>query len=75
MTRNVAQDPLHHVTYTATKFKAATSNYLGGDTFTRNVTDGRTVRRTDDGPNWYKIIIPLFLKKKSGKTKARGLSS
>ena len=40
VTRNVAHYPLHHVTYSATKFEVATSNDLGGDTFTRNVTDG-----------------------------------
>ena len=44
--------PLHHVTYSTTKFEAATFNGLGGDT--RNVTDrrtdGRTDGRTDDGP-------------------------
>ena len=54
VTLNVAQCPLHHVTYSPTKFEVATSNGLGGDTFTRNVTDGRTHgqtdRRTDDGP-------------------------
>ena len=27
---NVAQYPLHHVTYSATKFEVATSNSLGG---------------------------------------------
>ena len=27
--------PLHHVTYSATKFEVATSKGLGGDTFTR----------------------------------------
>ena len=32
---NVAQYPLHHVTYPATKFEVARSNRLGGDTFTR----------------------------------------
>ena len=42
ITRNVAQYPLHHVTYSATK----SSNGLGGDTFTINLTDGQT----DDGP-------------------------
>ena len=42
VTRNVAQYPLHHVTYLDTKFKLALSNGLGGDTFTRNVADGRT---------------------------------
>ena len=54
VTRNVVQYPLHHMTYSSTKFEVATSNGLGGDTFTRNVTDGRTHRRTDrrteDGP-------------------------
>ena len=29
-TRNVAQYPLHHWTYLATKFEVATSNGLGG---------------------------------------------
>ena len=37
VTRNVAQYPLHHVTYSTTKFEVATSNGLGGDTFTRSV--------------------------------------
>ena len=39
VTQNVAQYPLHHVTYSAVKFEVATSYCLGGDTFTRNVTD------------------------------------
>ena len=34
-TRNFAQYPLHHVTYTTAKFEVATSNSLVGDTFTR----------------------------------------
>ena len=34
-TGNVAQYPLHHVNYSDTKFEVATSNNLGGDTFTR----------------------------------------
>ena len=46
VTQNVAQYPLHHVTYSTKKFEVAASNGLGGDTFTRNVTHGRT----DDGP-------------------------
>ena len=46
VTLNVAQYPLHYVTYSTTKFEVATFNGLGGDTFTRNVTD----RQTDDGP-------------------------
>ena len=36
VTQNIAQYPLHHATYIATKFEVATSNHLGGDTFTRN---------------------------------------
>ena len=35
VTQNVTQCPLHHVTYSAIKYKAATANSLGGDTFTR----------------------------------------
>ena len=72
VTRNVAQYPLHHVTYSTTKFKVATSNGLGGDTFTRNVTDGRTHGRTDRRTDRRrtdfdtKLIYPFFLKKKAG---------
>ena len=52
------------MTYSATKFEVATSNCLGGDTFTRNVTDAQTDgRRTDFGT---KLIYPFFLKKKAG---------
>ena len=70
VTRNVTQYPLHHVIYASTKFEAATSNRLGEDTITRNVTDGRTDgqthgrtdgRRTDFGT---KLIYPIFLTKK-----------
>ena len=66
VTRNVAQYPLHHVTYSATKFEVTTFNGLEGDTFTRNVTHGRTDartdgqtvgRRTDFGS---KLIYPFF---------------
>ena len=35
VTLNVTQCPLHHVTYSATKFEVTTSNRLGGDTITR----------------------------------------
>ena len=35
VTQNVAQYPLHHGTYSVTKFEVATSIRLGGDTFTR----------------------------------------
>ena len=47
VTQNVAQYPLHHVSYSATMFEVATSNRLGGDTFTRNVTDTHPHRGTD----------------------------
>ena len=47
VTQNVAQYPLHHVTYSATKFEVAMANGLGGDTFTRNMTDRRTHAHTD----------------------------
>ena len=66
------------MTYSPTKFEVATSNGLGGDTFTRNVTDGRTHGRTDgrtdrrtDGRRTdfdTKLIYPFFLKKKAGIT-------
>ena len=46
VTRNIAQYPIHHVTYSATKFEFNTFNGLGGDTFTRNVTDGRVLLDT-----------------------------
>ena len=62
VTQNVAQYTLHHVTYSATKSGVATSKGLGGDTFTRNVTDSCT-----EDWLWYKINIPFFLKKKAGK--------
>ena len=35
VTQNVAQYPIHHVTYPATKFEVATSIRLGGVSFTR----------------------------------------
>ena len=45
VTQNDALYPLHHVTYSAVIFEVATSNGLGGDTFTRNVTDRWTTDR------------------------------
>ena len=63
------------MTYSAIEFEVATSNGLGGDTFTRNVKDGQADRRTDrrtDGRTTdrlcYEIYIPFFLKKKAGIT-------
>ena len=52
---NVVQDPQHCVTNADTKFEVATSNGLGGDTFTRNVTY-----------NGLTINIRLFSKVKAG---------
>ena len=62
------------MTYSTTKFEIATSYGLGGDTFTRNVADGRTHGRTDsvhtDGRTtdrlWHEINIPFFSREKSG---------
>ena len=61
-TRNVAQYPLHHVTYAAIKFEVATSNILGGDTFTRNMTD-RLMQGWTTDRLWYEINIPFFYRK------------
>ena len=72
VTRNVAQYSLHHVTYSATKSEGTTSNRLGGDTFTRNVTvarpHGRTSARTDRRRTDFgmKLIYPFLSKEKSG---------
>ena len=35
VTQNVAQYPLHHVTYAPAKFEVATSNHLSKNVFTR----------------------------------------
>ena len=61
VSQNVAQYLLHHVTYLGTKFEAAMSKGLGGDTFTRNVTDIQT-----DGPTLVRNYYTLFSKEKSG---------
>ena len=37
VTRDGAQYPLYHVTYSAAKFEVATSKGLGGDAFTRKI--------------------------------------
>ena len=49
VTENIAQYPLHHVTYAATKFEVAMSNGLGRDAFTRNVMDAKMHGQTEDG--------------------------
>ena len=56
VTLNVAQYALHYVTYAATKFEVARSNGLGGDIFTRNMTD----TQTDDGPTLVRNEYTLF---------------
>ena len=66
--RHVAQYPLHHVTYLATEFKAATSNCLGGETIYKKRdggTDGWTDGWTTDRL-WYGINIPIFTNENSG---------
>ena len=35
VTQDIAKYPLHHVTYSNTKFEFATSDGLGGDAFTK----------------------------------------
>ena len=35
--KNIAQYPLHHMTYAPAKFEVAMSNGLGGDAFARNI--------------------------------------
>ena len=52
------------MSYATVKFQVAMYNRLGGDTITRNVTDGQTHRLTK-GRLWYGNNIPLFPKKKS----------
>ena len=69
VTQNVTQYPLHHVIYAPTKFQGATSNGLGEDTITRNVTDGRTDRQTHGRTTdrlWNEINIPYFSYEKAG---------
>ena len=56
VTRDVSQYP--YVIFASAKFKVATSNGLGEDIITRNVTDGQTDRRwTDFGT---KFIYSIF---------------
>ena len=66
VTRNVAQYPLHHVTFSTTKIEVATSNGLGGEILTRNVTDRQTDGRATNHFGT-KLIYPFFLKKQTGK--------
>ena len=47
--------------YASTKFEVASSNCLGEDTITRNVTDGRTTDLL-----WYDFNIPYFSNEKAG---------
>ena len=57
-TQNVALYLLNHVTYTPAKFRVARLNGLGGDAFTRKVTDVQM----NDGPTLVRNLnIPLFL--------------
>ena len=47
ITRNVAQCPLHLVTYELAKVEVATCKCFGGDAFRRNVTESCTHKCTD----------------------------
>ena len=73
VTHKVAQFPLHHVTYAATKSEVARSNGLRGYTLTRNVTDAQAHIRTDrlrtTDRLWYEINIPFFSKENCGYNK------
>ena len=67
----VAQYPLHHVTYAATKFKAAAADGLGEDTITWNRTHEYARTRMDrrmDRFRWTnfgtKLMYPFFYKKR-----------
>ena len=46
-TRNIAQYPVHYVTYKIAKFEVAMPDGLGEDTITRNRTGGWTDIQTD----------------------------
>ena len=48
VTQNVAQYFLHHVTHAPVKFEVAISKGLGGDAFTRNMTESHTHGWTKD---------------------------
>ena len=59
------------MTYIPAKFEVATPNGLGGDAFTKNMTDEHMHTWTDGWTDrlWYEINItmyPFFLKKKAG---------
>ena len=47
VTQSVAQYPLHHATYSDTKFEVVTSNCSGGDAFT-SVVSGKSCSTTKD---------------------------
>ena len=64
VTQDVTQYALHHMIYVSTKFEVSTSNGLGEDTITRNVMDGQTHARTDNGPTLVRNERPFFLTKK-----------
>ena len=64
--QNVAQYPLHDVTYSATKIEVATSNRLGGDTFTRKCIIGPLTltlgsRSHEMLPSTLYIMCPIHL--------------
>ena len=65
----ITQTP-HDVTYVPAKFEVATTSVLGGDTITRNATDGHIDGRADDGATLVRNESTLFSQEKMGiKTK------
>ena len=49
VTQNIVLYPLHRVTYACAKFEVATSNSLGEDAITRNMTYEPINGQIDDG--------------------------
>ena len=62
--RNVAQYPLHHTDYAATKFKVDAANGLGGDTLPRNRTNVLARAWTDGRTDPDELMYLFFYKKK-----------
>ena len=55
-----AQYPLHHVTYSATKFEVHKTNSLGGDSIYKKL-HARTHRQTNDGPTLVKKKVGITI--------------
>ena len=65
VTQNVAQYPLHYVTYAPAQFENVTCEGFGEDAFTRNMTESSMHGWTDRRwTNFGTKLYPFFLKKK-----------